>query len=221
MENAIPSLQREIYNLGDKILGITGLSNIHKLMSIAIEMHCNEEIMYQRLQHIMKNPEHKNTYEMESIYPWKYYWNPDNIELMKFLSGCTEVTLGKAYTLSDMITMIMRVITHKIYDHKENMDVIINDLASYLDTDKENISLINGIRYQYPLTGSIIPATFEEAWIEKYPHEVKLTEEKYLEVYQPDWTVPMWCKPSLGPIPLGINPKRGQLNLVYSDGPGM
>jgi hypothetical protein len=77
---------------------------------------------------------------------------------MKFLSGCTEVTLGKAYTLNDMITTIMRVITHKIYDHKEDMDAIISDLASYLDTDQENISLINGRRYQYPLTGSIIPA---------------------------------------------------------------
>jgi hypothetical protein len=120
-----------------------------------------------------------------------------------------------------MITTIMRVITHKIYDHKENMDVIISDLSSYLDTDQENISLISGRRYQYPLTGSIIPVTFEEAWIEKYPNEVKLSEEKYLDVYQPDWSMPIWCKPSLGPIPLGINPKRGQLNLVYSDGPGM
>jgi urate oxidase len=51
MENAIPSLQKEIYNLGDKILGITGLSNIHKLMSIAMEMHCNEEIMYSSAHH--------------------------------------------------------------------------------------------------------------------------------------------------------------------------
>jgi hypothetical protein len=156
MDDAIPSLQKEIYNLGNKILGITGLNNINKLMSIAIEMHCNEDIMYQRLQHIMKNPEHKNTYEERSIYPLKYYWNPENIELMKFLSGCTEITLGKAYTLSEMITTIVRVITNKIYDHKESMDVITSDLSSYLDTDKENISLINGRRYQYPLTGSIM-----------------------------------------------------------------
>jgi hypothetical protein len=68
---------------------------------------------------------------------------------------------------------------------------------------------------------SICPITFAEAWHNKYPNEVKLSKEEYSLVYQPDWNVPMWCKPSLGPIPLGYEPRRGQLNIVISNGPEM
>jgi hypothetical protein len=48
-------LQNNIYELSREILGISGLNNIHELMASTIEIHCNEEIMYQRYQHITKN----------------------------------------------------------------------------------------------------------------------------------------------------------------------
>jgi hypothetical protein len=62
-------LQNNIYELSREILGISGLNNIHELMASTIEMHCNEEIMYQCYQHITKNRERQKEYEMKSISP--------------------------------------------------------------------------------------------------------------------------------------------------------
>jgi hypothetical protein len=81
MDSALKELQENIYTLTQELLGITGLNNIHELMAIAIEMHCNDDMLMQRLQHINKHKEHKKAYEKKSIYPGKYYWNPDNSEL--------------------------------------------------------------------------------------------------------------------------------------------
>jgi hypothetical protein len=209
-------LQNNIYELSREILGISGLNNIHELMASAIEMHCNEEIMYQRYQHITKNRERQKEYEMKSIFPWKYYWNPENLNLMKFLSGCTEITLGRAYTLDEMISKVIQVITHKIEGHGETYNVIACDLANYLDATPEQISLNNYRTYQYLLMGSILPVTFEEAWMDKYPLDNRLPFEKFLDIYQPDWSTPVWCKPSLGPVPVRINPRR-KIRTNYQD----
>jgi hypothetical protein len=190
-------------------------------MAIAIEMHCNDDMLMQRLQHINKHKEHKKTYEKKSIYPWKYYWNPDNSELMKFIAGCAEVTLGRQYMLSEMIDIIISTAMHKIHTHAEEKEDIMGRLTNMLETPRDKMDLYNGRSFQYPLMSSICPVTYEEAWKDRYPHEVKLSKENYSLVYQPDWNVPMWCKPSLGPIPLGPTPRRGQLNIVISNGPEM
>jgi hypothetical protein len=144
--------------------------------------------MYQRYQHITKNRERQKEYEMKSIFPWKYYWNPENLNLMKFLSGC----------------------------HGETYNVIACDLANYLDATPEQISLNDYRAYQYLLMGSIIPVTFEEAWMDKYPLDNRLPFEKFLDIYQPDWSTPVWCKPSLGPVPVRINPRR-KIRTNYQD----
>jgi hypothetical protein len=212
-------LQNNIYELSREILGISGLNNIHELMASAIEIHCNEEIMYQRYQHITKNREGQKEYEMKSVFPWKYYWNPENLNLMKFLSGCTEITLGRAYTLDEMINKVIHVITHKIESHGETYNVIACDLANYLDATPEQISLSDYRTYQYLLMGSIIPVTFEEAWMDKYPLDNGLPREKFLDIYQPDWSTPVWCKPSLGPVPVRINPRGKRWRTTYQEDP--
>jgi hypothetical protein len=86
-------LQNNIYELSREILGISGLNNIHELMASAIEMHCNEEIMYQRYQHITKNRERQKEYEMRSIFPWKYCWNPENLNLTLIHTGVDNAAL--------------------------------------------------------------------------------------------------------------------------------
>jgi hypothetical protein len=110
-------------------------------MAIAIEMHCNDDILMQRLQHINKHKEHKKTFEKNSIYPWKYYWNPNISELMKFLAGCTEIMLGKQYMLSEMIDIIMNTAVHKIYEHGEDKLDMIGCLANLLETPRNKINL--------------------------------------------------------------------------------
>jgi hypothetical protein len=75
----------------------------------------NENILLQRVQHMNKHKEHKKIYKKNSIYPWNYYWNPDNNNLMKFLSECTEITLGRQYGLSERIEIIIQTTIYKIY----------------------------------------------------------------------------------------------------------
>jgi hypothetical protein len=59
MDDSLDEVQENLYTLAQELLGITGLNSIHELMAIAIEMHCNDDILMQRLQHINRLPEYK------------------------------------------------------------------------------------------------------------------------------------------------------------------
>lgn len=221
VDQALPEMQKQIYQLSDELLGISGLRDIHELMSLAIEVHCNEDLLMQRLQHIKKHSEQRRTYEKRTIYPWKYYWNPHNPELLEFIAGCSEITLGKPYTLKEMIDIILCLIRHKINDHKESEEELTYRISQILNIPKEKIDFNQRQTLIYPLQKSIYPVTFEEAWRDKFKNEVVTPQETYCSIYQPDWNIPLWCKPSIGPVPLGYCNRKGTLNYVISHGPAM
>lgn len=222
IDQALPEIQNHIYNISRELLGLTGLTNIHDLMCIAIEMHCNEDLLMQRFRHIKRHKVHRETYEKKSIYPWKYYWNPHATEMVEFISGCSEITMGKPYTLTEMISILTQVCLHKIRDHEENTDDVIFKLACILEVPKSKVSLLDQKWLIYPMQKNIYPLTFEEIWNDKYPNEIEpLPKEIYHSIYQPDWNIPLWCKPSFGPVPLGYCNRKGTPNYCRSNGPGL
>jgi hypothetical protein len=106
-----------------------------------------------------------------------------------------------------MIDMIMKTTIHKIYDHAEDKEDIMECIASMLETPRDKINLYVGRCFLYPMMKNVRPVTYDKAWQERYPNVVKLPEEDYRSVYQV-WTVPMWCKPTIGSLQLGYTPRR-------------
>jgi hypothetical protein len=195
IENPDEEAQSTIYKFAAELLGISGLNDIHELMSLAIQLKCDDTIFKQRLKHIHRLDYNKKRYESLSIYPWKYYWIPKAREVLTLMAGCTQVTLGKSYYFSEMVQMFCDVFLHKIYEHGENDEEILKLVSHVLDFEPEYIDLKNPRTLQYPLMKFVTPATFDETWLEKYPRELQLTRKLRKELY--GFKNALWCKPNL------------------------
>ena len=176
-------MQSDIYVIGQSLLGISRMCDMHELMSYAIQTQCNNAVFRQKARHIDIVPFMKYEYESHSVYPWKYYWSPYRYNMISFISETNKITLGVGYYLHEIVEQVISTITKRINEDKQSEVEVINELSHIFELEPEKFDIRDRRSLQYPLMNLLYVDTYHTLWIEKYPYKFRVAPDTLSKIY--------------------------------------
>lgn len=187
-----------IWNMKDMIqliCKISEFSNIHELMSMKIETYMNSHILNGRVHTLQLKEFMKETFERETIYPWKYYWNPESTAVNEFLSFLAPKQ-GEGKYMRELLKLVEGMIDYRLHVKKQSTSTLRKEMADLLNINSSDINLSDVKTVMWPLLAHFYTLSYEEIWNEKHQAAALIRRKVALHVNIPPPTYVTASTPS-------------------------
>ena len=166
-ENDKIILQNNMWQFTTYLFQLTEFDNVHELLSLTIELYSNNHILNERYEVLTEQPHMKYSYEINSVLPLEYYWNPKSQKLRYILTS-KNMIMGKAYGLPQMLKIFCHAIVNKIDvegNPEKEIKLMLSNIFQLRETD---FNIQDKKTLLWPLMTHIYTKSYEENWNTKH-----------------------------------------------------
>lgn len=202
------------------LMKISRCEDLHDLLIMSIEGDMHKKMLEDRDKHIKVNPLMSIDYTRFNIYPYQYYWSPYSSCFIAWMGQCSPITIGASYSLNEIVTMVQKVIQHKLEKHSIRETTINNELSHFFHLGKHQFNIHDKRTLIYPLLKMLYPESFYTTWSRKFIYMPRISLEQFHRIYDKQYTLPLMgcafeiCKTQ------STNDLQTEY-IYYANGPGM